>query len=97
MDQIDINDMMYDIGVILNKLAQAKKDAQRHLQGCDNPDNLQARVDRLEDTLADIAYDIDTTREDLYKLFDMLEEKKCKMDMDQLRKGLYKWEDVRKS
>jgi hypothetical protein len=84
MDQIDINDMMYDITLVLNKLAQAKKDAQRHLQGCDDPDNLRARVDRLEDTLADVSYDLDTARDDLYKLVDMLEEKKFKMDMDQL-------------
>lgn len=84
MDQIDINDMMYDITLILNKLAQAKNATQRHLQGCDDPDNLRARVDRLEDTLADVSYDLDTAREDLHNLFDMLEEKKCKMDMDQL-------------
>ena len=84
MDQIDINEMMYDITVVLNKLAQAKKDAQRHMQGCDDPDNLRVRVDRLEDTLADVSYDLDTARDDLYKLVDVLEEKKFKMDMDQL-------------
>jgi hypothetical protein len=84
MDQIDINEMIFDLSVVLNKLAQAKKDAQRHLQGCDDPDNLQARVDRLEDTLADVSYDLDTARDDLYKLVDVLEEKKFKMDMDQL-------------
>lgn len=90
MDQIDINDMMYDITLVLNKLAQAKKDAQRHMQGCDDPDNLQARVDRLENTLADVAYDIQTAGEDLHYLFDTLEEKKFKMDMDQLSKKVSK-------
>lgn len=90
MDQVDINDMMYDITLVLNKLAQAKKDAQRHMQGCDDPDNLRARVDRLEDTLADVSYDLDTAREDLHKLFDLLEEKKFKMDMDQLSKKVSK-------
>ena len=84
MDQIDINEMIFDLSVVLNKLAQAKKDAQKHMQGCDDPDNLQARVDSLEDTLADVSYDLDTARDDLYKLVDMLEEKKFKMDMDQL-------------
>jgi hypothetical protein len=84
MDQIDINEMIFDLSVVLNKLAQAKKDAQKHMQGCDDPDNLQARVDRLEDTLADVSYDLDTARDDLYKLVDMLEEKKFKMDMDKL-------------
>ena len=90
MDQIDINEMMYDITVVLNKLAQAKKDAQRHMQGCDDPDNLRARVDRLEDTLADVSYDLDTARDDLYKLVDMLEDKMFKMKMDDLSKSLYK-------
>ena len=90
MDQIDINEMIFDLSVVLNKLAQAKKDAQRHLQGCDDPDNLQARVDRLEDTLADVSYDLDTARDDLYKLVDMLEDKMFKMKMDDLSKSLYK-------
>ena len=90
MDQIDINEMMYDITVVLNKLAQAKKDAQRHMQGCDDPDNLRSRVDRLEDTLADVSYDLDTARDDLYKLVDMLEDKMFKMKMDDLSKSLYK-------
>lgn len=90
MDQIDINEMMYDITVVLNKLAQAKKDAQKHMQGCDDPDNLRARVDRLEDTLADVSYDLDTARDDLYKLVDMLEDKMFKMKMDDLSKSLYK-------
>ena len=90
MDQIDINEMMYDITVVLNKLAQAKKDAQRHMQGCDDPDNLRARVDRLEDTLSDVSYDLDTARDDLYKLVDMLEDKMFKMKMDDLSKSLYK-------
>lgn len=84
MDQIDINEMIFDLSVVLNKLAQAKKDAQRHMQGCDDPDNLQARVDRLEDTLADVSYDLDTARDDLYKLVDMLEDKMFKMNMDEL-------------
>jgi hypothetical protein len=90
MDQIDINEMIFDLSVVLNKLAQAKKDAQRHMQGCDDPDNLQARVDRLEDTLADVSYDLDTARDDLYKLVDMLEDKMFKMKMDDLSKSLYK-------
>ena len=84
MDQTDINEMIFDLSVVLNKLAQTKKDAQRHMQGCDDPDNLQARVDRLEDTLADVSYDLDTARDDLYKLVDMLEDKMFKMNMDEL-------------
>jgi hypothetical protein len=84
MDQIDMKEMIFDLSVVLNKLAQAKKDAQRHLQGEDDPDNLRARVDRLEDTLADVSYDLDSARDDLYKLVDMLEDKMFKMDMDQL-------------
>ena len=86
MDQIDINDMIFDLTLVLNRLAAIEKDAQRHMQGCDDPDDLMVRVDRLEDTLADVSYDIDTTRDDLFKLVDMLEEKKFKMDMDQLSK-----------
>lgn len=84
MDQIDINEMIFDLSVVLNKLAQAKKDAQRHMQGEDDPDNLRARVGRLEDTLADLSYDLDTARDDLYKLVDMLEGKLFKMSMDEL-------------
>lgn len=84
MDQTDINEMIFDLSVVLNKLAQAKKDAQRHMQGCDDPDNLRGRIDRLEDTLADVSYDLDTARDDIYKLVDMLEDKLFKMGMDEL-------------
>ena len=84
MDQVDINEMIFDLSVVLNKLAQAKKDAQRHMQGCDDPDNLRMRVDRLEDTLADVSNDLGTARDDLYKLVDMLEDKMFKMKMDEL-------------
>lgn len=84
MDQIDIKEMVFDLSVVLNRLAETKKDAQKHMQGCDDPDNLRARVDRLEDTLADVSYDLDTARDDLYKLVDMLEDKLFKISMDEL-------------
>jgi predicted site-specific integrase-resolvase len=95
MDQIDINDMIFDLNRLWDKLGYAKRDTQRHLQGCADPDNLQARVDRLEETMTDVAWEIDSVRERLDKLVDMLEEKKFKMDMDRLSKRLYKWEDFR--
>jgi predicted site-specific integrase-resolvase len=92
MGEVEIKDMIFDLSVVLNKLADAKRDTQRHLQGCDDPDNLQARVDRLEDTMTDVAWEIDSVREGLDKLVDMLEEKKFKMDMDQLsHKVAKKW------
>jgi hypothetical protein len=92
VDQIDINDMIFDLNRLWNKLGCAKRDTQRHLQGCDDPDNLQARVNRLEDTMTDVAWEIDSVREGLDKLVDMLEEKKFKMDMDQLsHKVAKKW------
>ena len=84
MDYQDIKEMIFDLSVVLNKLADTKKDAQRHMQGEDDPDNLRARVDRLEDTLADVSYDLDTARDDIYKLVDMLEGKLFKMSMDEL-------------
>lgn len=84
MDQTDINEMIFDLSVVLNKLAETKKDAQRHMQGVDDDDNLRGRIDRLEDTLADVSYDLDTARDDLYKLVDMLEGKLFKMSMDEL-------------
>lgn len=84
MDEIDMKEMIFDLSVVLNKLASAKKDSQRHLQGCDDPDNLQARVDRLEDSLTDVAWEIDSSRDDLYKIVDMLEEKIFKSVMNEL-------------
>lgn len=84
MDQVDMKEMIFDLSVVLNKLASAKKDAQQHMQGCDDPDNLQARVDRLEDTLADVSYDLDSVRDDIYKLVDLLEDKMYQMNMDEL-------------
>ena len=89
MDQVDMKEMVFDLSVVLNKLASAKKDAQQHMQGCDDPDNLQARVDRLEDTLADVSYDLDSMRDDIYKLVDLLEDKMYQMNMDDLSKNLY--------
>ena len=84
MDQIDMKEMIFDLSVVLNKLAQAKKDAQRHMQGREELDSLSAQVDRLENTLADLSYDIDTARDDLYKLIDQLEDKMYKSLMDDL-------------
>ena len=95
MGEVEIKDMIFDLSVVLNKLADAKKDTQRHLQGCDDPDNLQARVDRLEDTMTDVAWEIDSVRDDLFKIIDALEEKIYKMHMEHLSKSLYKWEDFR--
>jgi hypothetical protein len=83
MDQIDIQELIFDLSVVLNNLAGAKKDTQRHLQGYDE-DHLQARVDRLEDTMTDVAWEIDRSRDDLFKMVDLLEEKIYKMNMDQL-------------
>jgi len=34
MDEVDMKEMIFDLSVVLNKLADAKKDTQRHLQGC---------------------------------------------------------------
>jgi len=84
VDEIDMKEMIFDLNVVLNKLAGAKKDAQRHMQGEDDPDNLRARVDRLEDTLADVSYEICSSRDDLYKIVDMLEDKIYKSLMDDL-------------
>ena len=83
MDTLDIQELIFDLSVVLNNLAGAKKDTQRHLQGYDE-DHLQARVDRLEDTMTDVAWEIDRSRDDLFKIVDLLEEKIYKMNMDQL-------------
>jgi len=84
MNQMDIEEMIKDLSVVLNKLAEAKRDAQKHMQGCDDPENLQARVDRLEDTLSDVSCDIDTARDDIYSLMERLEEVSDNMDMAEL-------------
>jgi hypothetical protein len=84
MGEVEIKDMIFDLSVVLNKLADAKKDTQRHLQGCDDPDNLQARVDRLEDTMTDVAWEIDSVRDELFKIIDALEDKMYKSLMDEL-------------
>jgi hypothetical protein len=94
MDTLDIQELIFDLSVVLNKLADAKKDTQKHLQGYDE-DHLQARVDRLEDTMTDVAWEIDRSRDDLFKIVDLLEDRIYKMHMDHLSKSLYKWEDFR--
>ena len=89
MDQTDIKELITDLCVVLNKLAEAKKTAQMHMQGCDDPENLQARVDRLEDTLSDVSCDIDTARDDIYSLVDKLEEAAYSMDMKELSSKIW--------
>jgi hypothetical protein len=84
MDEVDIRELIYDLDIVLNKLGHAKKDTQRHLQGCDDPDNLQARVDSLEDTMTDVAWEIDSVRDELFKIIDALEDKMYKSLMDEL-------------
>ena len=84
MDQMDIKELITDLCVVLNKLADTKKDAQRHMQGYDYPDNLQGRVDHLEDILSDVSCDIDATRDDVFNLVDRLEAISHGMDMAQL-------------
>lgn len=84
MDQTDIKELISDLCVVLNKLADAKRDAQKHMQGCDDPDNLRARVDRLEEALSDVSCDIDTARDDIYSLVDKLEAISANVDMAEL-------------
>ena len=84
MDEVDIRELIYDLDIVLNKLASAKKDTQRHLQGYDDPDNLQARVDSLEDTMTDVAWEIDSVRDELFKIIDALEDRMYKSLMDKL-------------
>lgn len=84
MDQMDIKELITDLCVVLNKLADTKRDAQRHLQGYEDEGNLLAICDNLESILTDVSCDIDETRDDIFKLVDRLEAISHGMDMAQL-------------
>jgi nicotinamide riboside kinase len=84
MDYTDIKEMIFDLSVVLNKLAAAKKDAQRHMQGYDDDDDFLTRCENLEGTLSELSYDIDSSRDDIYKIIDTLDSYIYKMEMDEL-------------
>lgn len=84
MNQVDIKELIFDLCVVLNKLADAKRDAQRHMQGYEDEGNLLAICDMQQSALSDLSYDIDETRDDIFKLVDRLEGAAYSMDMEEL-------------
>ena len=84
MDQTDIKELITDLCVVLNKLADAKKTAQRHMQGYEDEGNLLAICGIQESILTDVSCDIDETRDDVFKIVDRLEEISHGMDIAEL-------------
>ena len=84
MNQMDIEEMIKDLSVVLNKLADAKRDAQKHMQGYEDEGNLLAICEMQQSILTDVSCDIDTARDDIYSLVDKLEAAVHNMDMAEL-------------
>jgi hypothetical protein len=84
MNQMDIKGLITDLCVVLNKLADAKRDAQKHMQGYEDEGNLLAICDMQQSILTDVSCDIDETRDDIFKLVDRLEGISHGMDMAEL-------------
>jgi len=80
-----IKDMIFEISVVINQASQAKRDIERVIYGgWDEEDNLQKKVDVLEDTLGDASNDLDAIKDSLYKILEELENKEYQEELDQL-------------
>lgn len=73
MDNEDIKDLIFDLLAIWGKLIEAKKTAQKNLQGWDWDDDLGRKVDYLEGLLSDVSDELDEVLTNIDTLSEGLE------------------------
>ena len=70
-----LEDMIAEIGVVINQASQAKRDIEGVVYGgFDEEDNLQKKVDIFGNALADANNDLDRIKDSLYKILEELED-----------------------
>lgn len=84
MDNNDIKDLIFDLQQIRDKLLDAKRTSQRHIQGWDWDDNLFGKVDYLEGLLSDVSDELDEVLIKVDSISDVLESRVYNNVMDEL-------------
>lgn len=83
---IDLEQLIRDISVVINKASYAKKDAQRSLYY--NSDDFEGsddkRIELLSEGLSDASYDIDSIKDSLYEIVEALENEKYRQELEAL-------------
>ena len=88
---MEINDMIAEIGVVLNQASQTKREIERTVYGgWDEEDNLQKKVDVLGDALKEANEGIDEIKDSLYKILEELEDNKWQAEFDAIAEGIRK-------
>ena len=86
-----LEDMIAEIGVVLNQASQTKREIERTVYGgWDEEDNLQKKVDVFGDALKEANEGIDEIKDSLYKILEELEDNKYQAEFDAIAKGIRK-------
>lgn len=75
---IDLEQLIRDINVVINKASYAKRDAQRYLN------DEVVTMDNLQDYLAEASFDIDSIKDSLYEIVEALENEKYRQELESL-------------
>ena len=88
---MEINDMIAEIGVVINQASQAKRDIEGVVYGgFDEEDNLQKKVDIFGNALAEANNDLDRIKDSLYKILEELEDTQYQAEFEAIAKEFRK-------
>ena len=80
---IDLEQLIRDISVVINKASYAKKDAQRHLYN-EYEGSKEDRINELSESLSDASFELDSIKDSLYELVELLENEKYRQSLEEL-------------
>jgi hypothetical protein len=80
---MNLEDIIRELGVVINKASYAKKDAQRHLYN-EHEGTKQDRIDDLSESLSDASIELDSIKDSLYELVELLENEKYRQELEEL-------------
>jgi len=80
---MNLEDIIRELGVVINKASYAKKDAQRHLYD-EYEGTKEDRINQLCESLADASFELDSIKDSLYELVELLENEKYRQELEEL-------------
>jgi len=80
---MNLEDIIRELGVVINKASYAKKDAQRNLYN-EYEGTKQDRINELSESLSDASFELDSIKDSLYELVELLEDEKYRQSLEEL-------------
>ena len=78
-----LEEIIRELGVVINKATYAKKDAQRHIYN-EYEGTKEDRINQLCESLSDVSFELDGIKDSLYELMELLENEKYRQELDEL-------------